>query len=97
MPAHSKPTKRSTRKNSIELHLTPSALDLLQEGAKVQRKTLAEFVLDSAMGAAADVVTGPRVFTLNSKQWKAFMQALDAPPRRHARLERLLRGPSVFD
>jgi len=49
------------------------------------------------MQAAVDVVAGPCIVTLNSKQWKPFMQALAAPPRRHARLERLFREPSVFD
>jgi hypothetical protein len=38
-----------------------------------------------------------RVFTLDAKGWDAFVAALDAPPRRHARLERLFREPSVFD
>jgi uncharacterized protein (DUF1778 family) len=37
------------------------------------------------------------VFTLDGKKWDAFIAALDAPPRRHSRLERLFRGPSVFD
>jgi len=29
--------------------------------------------------------------------WDAFVAALDAPPRRHPRLEHLFREPSVFD
>jgi uncharacterized protein (DUF1778 family) len=38
-----------------------------------------------------------RVFRLDSKGWDAFVAALDAPPRRHLRLERLFREPLVFD
>jgi uncharacterized protein (DUF1778 family) len=38
-----------------------------------------------------------RVFTLDANRWDAFVAALGAPPRRHARLERLFREPSVFD
>ena len=36
-------------------------------------------------------------FRLNAENWDAFMTALDAPPRQHARLHRLLDKPSVFD
>lgn len=37
------------------------------------------------------------VFTLDGKSWDAFVAALDRPPRRHVRLERLFRETSVFD
>ncbi len=37
------------------------------------------------------------VFILDAKRWDVFVTALDAPPRRHARLEQLFREPSVFD
>lgn len=38
-----------------------------------------------------------RIFTLDDVGWKAFVAALDAPPRRHKRLARLFRESSVFD
>lgn len=34
---------------------------------------------------------------LDAAQWAAFMAALDAPPARHPRMERLLREPTIFD
>ena len=34
---------------------------------------------------------------LNAEQWAEFSKALDAPPKRHPGLERLLNEPSVFD
>jgi uncharacterized protein (DUF1778 family) len=34
---------------------------------------------------------------LNSEQWTAFMTTLDAPPRTHERMTRLLKEPSVLD
>jgi uncharacterized protein (DUF1778 family) len=70
---------------------------LLQQAAEERHKTLSEFVLDSALGVAQDVMRERNAFGLDADQWKAFMSALDAPPRRHARLARLLNEPSVFD
>jgi hypothetical protein len=45
----------------------------------------------------ADLVADRHIFTLDAKSWDAFVAALDAPPQRHPRLERLFREPSVFD
>lgn len=36
-------------------------------------------------------------FALNAEQWEAFLTALDAPPRRHPRMERLLNEPTCLD
>jgi uncharacterized protein (DUF1778 family) len=36
-------------------------------------------------------------FGLDADRWKAFMEALDAPPREIPRLGRLLEEPSVFE
>jgi uncharacterized protein (DUF1778 family) len=36
-------------------------------------------------------------FVLDREHWKALMAALDAPPRHHTRMERLLNEPSIFD
>lgn len=36
-------------------------------------------------------------FVLDAEPWAAFLAALDAPPRRHPRLERLLHESTPFD
>jgi uncharacterized protein (DUF1778 family) len=59
----------------------------------VQRTHRTEKHLNGASKRLAD----GSVFNLDGKKWDAFIAALDAPPRRHARLERLFREPSVFD
>jgi uncharacterized protein (DUF1778 family) len=46
--------------------------------------------------AASERLADRTVFPLDEKKWAAFITALDAPPRRYARLERLFREPSVF-
>jgi uncharacterized protein (DUF1778 family) len=59
----------------------------------VQRTDRTEKLVNEASKRLAD----RSLFTLDGKKWDAFIAALDAPPRRHARLERLFREPSVFD
>ena len=55
------------------------------------------YVLDSALAAADMLLPDRRISYLNTEQWKGFIETLDAPPRYHERLERLLTEPSIFD
>lgn len=88
---------KATRSEKIDIRLSPEAKSLLQQAAEARHKTVSEFVLDSAIGAAEDVLKERSVIQLDAEQWEAFIAALDAPPRRHPRLESLLKEPSVFD
>ena len=88
---------RTTRNEKLNIRLSADAKCLLQEAAEARHKNLSEFVLDSALDAAQGVLKENNIIGLNAEQWTAFMAALDQPPRRHPRMERLLKEPSVFD
>ena len=88
---------KTTRSEKLDIRVTPEAKSLLQQAAESRHKSVSEFVLDSAIGAAEDVLKERNVILLDAERWDAFLAALDAPPRRHPRLERLLQEASVFD
>ncbi len=88
---------RTTRSEKLDLRLTPDAKRTLQAAATASHRSVSEFVLESALSRADETLADRRVFSLNAADWKAFMAALDAPPRRLPRLERLLREPGFFD
>ena len=90
-------TQRTNRTEKLDLRLSKSAKQTLQAAAAAASKSVGEFVLETALREAEERLADRRVFTLDAKNWEAFIAALDAPPRRHPRLERLLREPSVFD
>ena len=90
----STPTPRSEK---LDLRLTPAAKQMLYRAAAALRRSVSDFVLESALARAGEALADRRHFGLNTKQWAAFMDALDAPPRRHARLERLLQEPSILE
>jgi uncharacterized protein (DUF1778 family) len=89
--------QRTHRTEKLDLRLSRAAKLTLQAAASAERKSVSEFVLDTALSKAEERLADRRVFTLDDEQWDAFVAALDAPPRRHPRLERLFREPSVFD
>jgi uncharacterized protein (DUF1778 family) len=90
------PTPRH-RSEKLDIRITPEAKQILQQAAKQRHTTISQFVLESAMDSASAVLAERSHFTLNAEQWEAFLAALDAPPRRHPRMERLLNEPTILD
>ena len=85
------------RTDRIDLRIHPEAKEALQAAASLRHKSVSEFILESALGAADEILADRRYFSLNAEQWEAFQAALDAPPRALPRLERLMREPGIFD
>ena len=90
-------TLRLTRSEKLDLRLTRKAKLTLKAAAAASSRSVREFVLDSALARADEALAGRRSFGLNATQGKAFLAALDAPPRPLPRLKRLLREPGFFD
>ena len=53
--------------------------------------------MSNTTSRADETLANRQPFRLDCDQWKAFMAALDAPPRHHPRMERLLKEPSIFE
>ena len=90
-------SSRPTRSEKLDLRLTREAKLALQAAASASSRSVSEFVLESALARADEALADRRVFSLNAPQWKAFVAALDAPPRPLPRLKQLLREPGFFD
>ena len=88
---------RTTRSEKLDLRLTPDAKMVLQAAAIASHRSVSEFVLESALARADEALADRRTFGLDAVQWKAFIEALDAPPRPLPRLERLMKEPGFFD
>ena len=86
-----------TKNEKLDLRLTPSAKRALQVAAAAARRSVSEFVLESALARAEEIVPDRQRFGLNAEQWEAFQAALDAPPQPAPRLAKLLREPSVLE
>ena len=89
--------KAKPKAGRIDLRVSITAKALLQRAAAARQKSVSEFVLDSAQTAAFEALADRREFHLDKKQWAAFLEALDAPPKKKPRLEKLLKTPSVFE
>ena len=88
---------RVTRSEKLDLRLTRNAKRTLQAAAEASHRSVSEFVLESALARADEALADRRTFGLNAAQWKAFLAALDAPPRPLPRLQRLMNEPGFLD
>ncbi len=88
---------RALRSEKLDLRLTADAKRLLASAAAAERRSLSDFVLESALGRAEETLADRRRFDLDATQWEAFMAALDdAPPRDLPQLKKLLAEPGIF-
>jgi uncharacterized protein (DUF1778 family) len=88
---------RPTRSEKLDLRLTCQAKQTLQAAAAASKRSVSEFVLESALARADEALASRRTFVLDAAQWKAFLAALDSPPRSLPRLKRLLKEPGFFE
>jgi uncharacterized protein (DUF1778 family) len=86
-----------SRSERVDLRMTPSAKRTLQQAAALTNKTLTEFLLDSGLNSAFDALADRRVFQLDDASWKAFMSALEAPPKSNPQLRKLLARKPVWE
>lgn len=89
-------TIRTTRTEKLDLRLTPEAKRILMTAAAAERRSITDFVLDSALGRAEETLADRRSFHLDAERWQAFVTALDAPTRDMPRLRKLLGEPGIF-
>lgn len=87
----------SARTEKVDLRLTGAAKRILQSAARANSRSLSEFVLESALARAAEMLPDRQHFGLDADQWARFQEALDAPPRPLPALARLLSEPSPFE
>ncbi len=87
----------SLRSERLAIRISPQLKEKLLLAAETRHKSLSEFILDTAITEAENVLAEKKQFELSPEAWDKFQTALDAPIRKHSRMERLLNEPSVFD
>ena len=85
------------RSEKLDLRLSAAAKRALQAAAASERRSVSEFVLDSALSRAEETLAARRHFGLDAEKWRLFQAALDAPPRELPRIRKLFAEASVFE
>jgi uncharacterized protein (DUF1778 family) len=94
-PRH--PADTESRATTINLRVSQTTRQLIDDAAAVEGKTRTEFMLESARLHAIDVLLDQRLFGLDAAQHKAFTAALDNPPLPNAALKKLLSSKAPWE
>ena len=88
---------RSVRSKKLDLRLSSADKRILEAAASISNCSVREFVQDSALSRAHEMLADRRTFILSKAKWAEFQADLDAPTRRTPRMQRLLTEPGFFD
>lgn len=88
---------KSVRSKKLDLRLSSADKRTLEAAASACSRSLSDFVRDSALSRADEMLADRRTFILSKAKWAEFQAALDAPTRRTSRMQRLLTEPGFFD
>jgi uncharacterized protein (DUF1778 family) len=81
----------------LNLRLSASADALIRDAAETLGTSVSDYVTQSAIQRAHQVLADQRHFTLDDATWNRFLDALDRPAKVNERLAALLRRPSLLD
>ena len=82
--------KATARTARLGLRATPQQQVLIQRAAEAMKKSVTEFVLDSACSAAENALLDQRLFLVDEQGWRKFQEVFDRPARVKPKLQKLL-------
>ncbi|MBI3682134.1 MAG: DUF1778 domain-containing protein [Acidobacteria bacterium] len=83
------------RDRRFQLRATASEETLIKVAAEREGVSVTDFIMRSAREQAEQALSDRTRFVIEDKQWKAFLAALDRPPRDKPRLRRLFNESHV--
>jgi uncharacterized protein (DUF1778 family) len=88
---------RSVRSEKVDLRLSSADKRTLEAAASACSRSVSDFVRDSALSRANEMLADRRTFVLSKAKWAQFQAALDAPTGTLPRMQHLLTEPGFFD
>ncbi len=90
-------TTKENRETRFSIRATVKQKELIARAALRSNKTISEFVLENIIEAAEALELDNADFVVSRKKHKAFLAALDEPPKSIPALRKLFSEPSVLD
>lgn len=82
--------KASTQRVShISIRVSATQKRVIAHAARINDTTISDFMLEQSLTAAHQLIADQVQFRLPKTQWKAFCDALDAPPKTIPALRKL--------
>ena len=96
MPKQTVAEARDSKSQRINLRTTGRQEAVIRRAAAATDRTMTDFIMDSAVEHAEQVLADRRRFTATDQQWDEFERLLDAPLASTKRFEALAARKSPF-
>jgi uncharacterized protein (DUF1778 family) len=90
-------TAHTARTARVGLRSSPAQVEVLRRAADVARKSLTDFILDSACLAAEQTLLDQRLFMVDNQSYENFLAMLDRPATTNAGLKDLFAQSDPWD
>ena len=91
------PQDEFIKSERFHIRATPRQADLIKAGAARRNANLTEYIVDATCTQAEMDLADQNHFVLPPQAWKAFVKALDAPPKVPQGLKRLFSRSPVAE
>jgi uncharacterized protein (DUF1778 family) len=81
------PTTETIKQERMHIRLDVLSKQKLEKAASYSNKKLSEFVLSQSLAAAETIISEHEQLTLSSDDWSLFLDALENPPSKNAKLK----------
>lgn len=89
--------KRETRSAQVNMRFPAGALSVIDEAAELLSKSRTDFMLESAVREAENVLLDKRLFGLDDATYRRFCERLGEPAKLRPQLRKLLRKTPAWD
>ena len=84
------PTTETTKQERMHIRIDALSKQKLEKAASYSHKKLSEFVLSQSLAAAESIISEHEQITLTNTDWALFLDALENPPAKNAKLKEAL-------
>lgn len=84
------PTTETDKQERMHIRLDALSKQKLEKAASYSHKKLSEFVLSQSLAAAESIISQHEQTTLSQSDWGLFLDALENPPAKNAKLKEAL-------
>jgi len=84
------PTTETIKQERMHIRLDTISKQKLEKAAGYSHKKLSEFVLSQSLAAAENIISEHEHLTLSQPDWDLFLDALENPPAKNAKLTEAL-------
>lgn len=96
MSGNLKRKDNDSKDDRLQLRISSTKKDIIAKAAKLEKKSLSEFVLDQAYEQAQRILSDNGQYVLTEAQWEHFINALEEPPKDLSALRKLFATPDIF-